>query len=161
MKQPFVTIQRYSPSIAAGILSSFLFLGIGGRIAMRVLAILAEQEPRFTVEGTIAILVFSTVIGIVGGALFPFVGKYLPGSTTAKGGAWGLLLFIVLIPMLPADIHREALNFEHLLPLSITLFGLLFLAFGVVLELVARMLCPSIHNQQNCVLDFDSPQTTF
>jgi hypothetical protein len=161
MKQVFHKSSVYTNSMVAGILSSFLFLGVGGRFAMRVIAILAEQEPVFTFEGTIAVLVFSTAIGIVGGASFPFVGKFLPGSTTAKGGAWGLLLFVVLIPMLPADIQQEALNFEHLLPLSITLFGLLFLAFGVVLELVARILCPSIHVQKHCVLDFCNSQPTY
>jgi hypothetical protein len=161
MKHIFNTTHRFTNSIVAGILSSFLFLGIGGRIAMRVLAILAEQEPRFTVEGTIAILIFSTTIGIVGGALFPVVGNYLPSPATARGGAWGLILFIVLIPMLPADIHQEALEFEHFLPLTITLFGLLFLAFGVVLELLRQALCSSIHSTECCMGDVENPQPTY
>jgi hypothetical protein len=73
MKHTRKTTHIFTHSIVAGILSSFVFLCLGGRLTMRVLAILAQQEPRFTIEGTIAILVFSTSIGIVGGILLPLV----------------------------------------------------------------------------------------
>lgn len=160
MKQALNSTHRFSNSIVAGILSSFLFLGIGGRIAMRFIAILAGQEPRFTVEGTIAILLFSTFIGIISGALFPVAARHLPSPSAAKGGTWGMLLFVVLIPMLPEDIHHEALYFKHLLPLTITLFGLLFILFGLTAEFLGRALCSTIRHRTLSVLDIEASHTT-
>jgi hypothetical protein len=124
---------------------------------MRGIAILAEQEPRFTVEGTIAILIFATTIGIVGGALFPVVAKYLPGSPAANGGTWGLILFIVLIPMLPPTITDEVMGAQQFLPLAIALFGLLFLGFGATMEFLRRVL----ESSPRRMLDIDTTQPTY
>jgi uncharacterized membrane protein len=157
MKHTRKTTHIFTHSIVAGILSSFVFLCLGGRLTMRVLAILAQQEPRFTIEGTIAILVFSTSIGIVGGILLPLVQKDLPGSPNTKGSAWGLLLFIVLIPMLPPTITDEVMGAQQFLPLAIVLFGLLFLGFGATMEFLRRVL----ESSPRRMFDIDTTQPTY
>lgn len=135
-------IQYTASAIVGGILSSFLFLAVGGRIAVYVLSLVTHQPVSFSIEGTIATLVFSTSIGVVGGALFSMVGRHLPGSHTAKGGYFGLMLFIVLMPMLPPSIQTDILGLGQYIPLAITLFGLLLMGFGSTLAFLACTLTP-------------------
>ena len=133
-------IHNTASAMAAGVLSAFVFIGVGGRFAMQLLSVITNKPLSFSIEGTIATLVFSTSIGIVGGILFQLVGRHVPGSKAAKGGYFGLLLFIVLIPMLPSPIQEDALALGKSVPLAITLFGLLLMGFGAVLEILYRHL---------------------
>jgi hypothetical protein len=135
-------IHYTASAIVGGILSSFLFLAVGGRIAVYVLSLVTHQPVSFSIEGTIATLVFSTSIGVVGGALFSMVGRLLPGSHAAKGGYFGLLLFIVLMPMFPPSIQTDILGLGQYIPLAITLFGLLLMGFGSTLAFLACTLTP-------------------
>lgn len=133
-------IHHTASVIVGGILSSFLFLAVGGRIAVHILSMVANQPVSFSVEGTIATLVFSTSVGVVGGILFGMVGRYLPGSQAAKGGYFGLLLFIVLMPMFPPSMQNDILVLGQYIPLAITLFGLLLMGFGSTLALLSGTL---------------------
>ncbi len=133
-------IQHTGSAIVGGVISSFIFIAIGGRFAMHVLALFTHQPLTFSIEGTIAALVFSTSIGVIGGILFSLVGRHLPGSQASKGGYFGLLLFIVLIPMLPAPIQEDALSLGRYIPLAITIFGLLLMGFGATLSFLHRKL---------------------
>lgn len=133
-------IRTVTASVVAGILSAFLFVGVGGRAAMKFIALITGHQLSFSIEGTIAALVFSTSIGIVGGMLFPLVQRYLPGSPKAKGGSFGLMVFVVLIPALPPPIHQEALILGEYVSLAVAVFGLLLMGYGIVLEALARAL---------------------
>jgi len=138
MERILKTTHLLMNSIVAGVLSSFLFLGVGGCLAMRLLTFLAGENPNPTVEGTIAHFTFSTAIGVVGGALFPVVGSYLPRLFAAKGGSWGLTLFVILIPVLPVEVCSKVAASSEWLPVSIAIFGLLFMGFGTILDLVGK-----------------------
>lgn len=127
-------------SAVAGILSAFLFIGVGSRAAMKFIALITGQQLTLSIEGTLAALVFSTSIGVAGGMLFPVVQRLLPESLKARGGAFGLLLFVVLIPMLPASMQEEVQMIGEYIPLAITVFGLLLIGYGVVLEAMAHAL---------------------
>lgn len=134
------TVQTITATIVAGILSGFLFIGIGGRAAMKAIGFVAGRDLSFTIEGTLATLVFSTSVGVAGGVLFRILHRHLPGSSSAKGGSFGLLLLVVLIPLLPDAVREEAIALGDHIPLAITIFGLLLVGFGVVLEAMARTL---------------------
>jgi hypothetical protein len=136
VKQAVVTLRQMLFGLIAGIVSGVLFLGIGGRLAMRVLAVLAKKRLEFSVEGTMGILFISVVLGMIGGMLFSVLGRYLPGTKAANGGGFGLLVYIVLIPLMPVEIQREALALGDWLPFSIVIFGLLFLCFGMFLAIL-------------------------
>ncbi len=134
------TIRVVTASVVAGILSAFLFIGVGGRAAMKFIALMSGHELTFSIEGTLAALVFSTSIGVAGGVVFPLLQRYLPRSLNATGGSFGLMVFVVLIPMLPSAIREEAAALGEYIPLAITVFGLLLMGYGVVLEAMARSL---------------------
>lgn len=145
------TVQMLTATIVAGILSAFLFVGVGGRAALKAIAFVSGRDVSFTIEGTFAALVFSTSLGVVAGLIFRLVHSFLPGSPSAKGGAFGLVLFIVLIPFLPDAVREEAVALGDHIPLAITVFGLLLMGFGVVLEAMARTLAEISCRQESVV----------
>jgi hypothetical protein len=55
---------------------------------------------------------------------------------------FGLLLFIVLMPMFPPSIQTDILGLGQYIPLAITLFGLLLMGFGSTLAFLACTLTP-------------------
>ncbi len=76
------------------------------------------------------------IVGIV----FPLVAKYIPGGSATKGSYFGLLLFVVVIPMLPSAIQTEALTLGQYIPFAITMFSLLLMGYGASLEFLSRTL---------------------
>ena len=74
----------------AGLVGGLLW-GIGLRLAMRIMALLAGQSPEFSLGGTLIILLVGVFIGIPAGLIFVTIRKYLPGS-----GAWKSLMFGLL-----------------------------------------------------------------
>lgn len=117
---------------AAGAVSGLLVGGIGGRLAMLLLARLAPETAgvtsddgfvigQLTLSGTLNLLLVATVIGVLGG------GIYLVLRTLMIGPRWFQVLSISLGPAVVVGamlVHSEGVDFTLLRPtwLAVALF---------------------------------------
>jgi hypothetical protein len=124
--------RRLAVATAAGALSGLLVGGIGGRLAMMLLARLTPQATgitsddgflmgRFTLSGTLALLGVGTFLGVVGG------GIYLVMRSLMIGPRWFQVLSISLGPAVVLGsslVHSTGVDFILLRPtwLAIALF---------------------------------------
>jgi hypothetical protein len=118
-------------------LSAGLVLGIGARFAMRVIALAAQRTTEFSLEGTLMIVLIGCILGLISGPGYVAARRYLPGGHTWSGPLYGVLVLLVLIPLMPAPIQQEITQSIDRMPLIITLFGIMFVGYGAVLQSVA------------------------
>ncbi len=77
-------IRRTGELLLVGVLSGTAFLGIGGRVAMRGLALAVGRPTNFGIGASAGIVLIGSVLGLLGGVLFALVGSRLPRSAAAK-----------------------------------------------------------------------------
>ncbi|MEO6144273.1 MAG: hypothetical protein ABIP19_09870 [Dermatophilaceae bacterium] len=125
-------MRRLAVATAAGAFCGLLVGGIGGRLAMLLLARLAPETTgrisddgffigQFTVSGTLNLLAVCTIIGVLGG------GVYLLTRGLMIGPRWFQVLSISIGPAAVVGavlVHPEGVDFTLLRPtwLAITLF---------------------------------------
>ena len=66
-------MRRILRGFLAGIASGILFLGLGGRLVMRLLALIAHRPTHFALEATLGILLIGAILGSVGGLGYALV----------------------------------------------------------------------------------------
>jgi hypothetical protein len=130
-------VARIAQLLLAAVLSGAVFLGIGGRIAMRVLALAVGRPTNFGTGATAGIILIGAVLGLVGGIAFAIVASRLPGSPLVKGLLFGTLFLAVLIPLQPAAVQEEIAAFRGHLMVATMSFWILFCGYGVTLASVA------------------------
>ena len=129
-----------------GLFSGFLaglIVAVGGRVAMRVVAIadpsgmeLDDVSTGVTGE-TLWIFIVVPISAVKGGLLFMLIRRWLPGSRLMTGLAFGLLVLVLLgIPLMLID---EAFSYGPP-ALTFTLFGALFVAYGVCVVFIVGWL---------------------
>src|SRR5947209_9619686 len=129
-----------SLGILSGLLAGIL-MGIAARLAMRIVALVVDKGLEFTVAGTLGIILMVSFASVLLSLIFVAVRKYLPGAGLLKGLAFsGLVFFFIGIPFLlgllgPPD---EVSVGPPLLGRS--LFGALFLIYGLVTEMIFERL---------------------
>ena len=73
-------------------------LGLGGRLVMRLFAVATGRGGAFSVRGTLTVVFAGAVAGLIGGALFWTVDRWLPRRPLPRGLAFGLLCFAIASP---------------------------------------------------------------
>jgi hypothetical protein len=136
-------IEKICAGLVSGLIAGFAVLGIGGRISMRLIAIAQGQAPKFTVRGTLGVLLVFSIFGMILSVPFATLQRYLPNSNLRKGATFGLLLTLLIVwamPLLPllADARADELDFASIV--ARTLFSALFLAYGVIVASVSEWL---------------------
>jgi len=58
-------------------LLGLLILGIGGRLLMRVVALMDGQAPAFTLEGSVAVVFYGTVAGAFSGLVYYVLTRFV------------------------------------------------------------------------------------
>ena len=114
-------------ALTLGAVVGAIFLGAGGRIAMRIFALMEGREPAWTLEGSLAVVLMGAVFGTVGGFLLWLGRRVFRRSPIARGA-------LFWIPL-------TALFLRGLSPLtsnSLTAFLPFYVAYGVV---VYRLFC--------------------
>ncbi len=130
--------------LAAGLLAGLaggLVLGVGGRLAMRLVALGAGLSPGFSWGGTGEVLATGLFIGVPAALAFVGLRRFIPGPAVWRGAAFGALLFLALV-VVPPPAARSAAGSVGRPLLTLGLFGPLFLLYGVVVEFVAGRLRP-------------------
>ena len=105
-------------ALLAGAATGFVFLGVGGRIAMRLFALHNGQAASWTVGGTVTVVFMGVLSGIGGAAIRAAAATWLPRRLTAFVGttifAVGCLL-LTLRGVNPVDATRLL----YFLPLTV------------------------------------------
>ena len=117
----------------SGLVAGLLW-GIGARLAMRIIAIMGDGPTELTFEGTIFILLFGGVYGIVVGLIYLALWRLAPGSERRKKLVYGVVLLGLGFPFCIGPLLNEA-AFGHQ-ALAVVLFGGLFLIAGIVVAAV-------------------------
>lgn len=94
-------------------------LGVGGRVAMRAIALLQGQPPGFSLGGTATVIFLGGVSGLVGALVFVGLLLLVRRWRLLRASLfWSFLVLVTLYGLRPLDVHRVVL----FLPL-VTLYG--------------------------------------
>ena len=128
---------RWNPKVfalacGAGLLAGSLFLGIGGRIAMRAIAALRGAPAELSVSGTLIVVFSGAWRGALCGLLYPVIRRLFRGAGLGKGLILGVATLILSIGLRPDGVQlARALE---ALPLALVLFTVLALIYGVSVQ---------------------------
>ena len=121
--------------IAASLVSG-LFLGVGGRVAMWIIAMIALGASGFSWGGTLEVIASGLLFGVPAALIYAVIRKKLGSPAVWKGACFGLLFFILLVIFPPPAAVSASSGLRHVLHITLTLFGILFIAYGIILELL-------------------------
>jgi hypothetical protein len=131
-------------AFVAGGLTGAVAAGFGSRIVMRVIA-LADPDTdgtftdaeatvgEFTVGGTLNLVLLGTVAGIMGGAVYLGLRRWLPVPAQWRGLAYGAVTLVTVGNLLFDPHNADFQIFEPVL-MVIALFSLLFFVNGLLIS---------------------------
>lgn len=126
--------KRIARAGLAGFLIGILVLGLGGRLAMRLVAILIHQTTHFGFGATLGIIVIGGVLGTLAGLAYGImIERTVPMNAAAKGTLYGTVLFVVLVLFQPPAIRAEVTAARDYWWAIIPLFWVVCLAYAVTL----------------------------
>jgi hypothetical protein len=114
-------------------------LGLGGRLAMRVIAIRAGSPLTGTVEGTLTVLLAGAGSGALAGAMYVLLARLFPSRRVLRDATFAVLLALVML----RGLHPVA-------PVPLALFTPLMVLFGIAFE-VAWHRTPSVRARSEAV----------
>ena len=130
-------------ALLASIVSGALVLGLGSRVVMRVIAILAGPEHegastsggnivgQITVKGSIGMLVPGAFGGVIAGLIYLFIRPWLPRGLILRGLSYGVLTLVLFGSFLLGD--GSSRDFRFTTPgVQLVMFGALFFVYGVL-----------------------------
>jgi uncharacterized membrane protein YbhN (UPF0104 family) len=111
-----------------GMALGLAILGIGSRIAMRIIAHATNVAPSFSFGGTVTVVSLGVVSGAAGGLIYAVLFRVLGDRAALRGVAFGVILTLLTL--------RGASPFT---PLTLSLFLPLTLLYGALLHFVHRL----------------------
>jgi hypothetical protein len=125
--------------VIAGIVAG-LIVGAASRLAMRIVALVADDPLEFTVEGSVGILAIVSLASIVPGIIYALTRRFLPWPEAARGLLFGVaMLCVVGAPFFYGALSNGEPS-RGPLDLGRGLFAALFLFFGPTLGLMTGWL---------------------
>jgi hypothetical protein len=98
MNRSIILPRRSLPTaLVLGALVGAVFLGVGGRIAMRIFAVLQGREPGWTLGGSLTVVFMGAVAGTLGGALLWLGRRYFRTSPVARGVLFWIPLTLLFL----------------------------------------------------------------
>lgn len=129
--------KRISIGLVTGAVVGALIIGIGGRLAMRVIALMAGRQGGFSWGGTFDVITLGLLIGLFSGVVYGFVEKKGFSNYVLNGCLYGTLLFVVLL-ILPIDGKGAAKGFPEMQTEIYLIFALLLIIYGIGLASLFR-----------------------
>jgi hypothetical protein len=120
----------------AGLGSGIVVLGLGGRLAMRVLALVAGRPTHFGLGASLGIVLIGGILGVLASIGYLLVGRRAPGTPALRGALYGTVLFAVLIPLQPAAIQEEIGALRGHLVVAGLCFWTACVGYGVLLAIL-------------------------
>ncbi len=134
MKSYSLTLRHHIKKLTAGLLAGAMVgtvvLGIGGRLIMRIIALIGGVTPGASLGGSLEVIAFGSLTGILAAIGYTLLRRILPGKTWLKGIPLGLLIYVILL-VIPFDSKLAAKGFPQLTILIHLLFGGLCVVFGL------------------------------
>ena len=132
--------QHLGIAIAAGLVSGCLVLGIGGRIAMRIVGYTTSEPERFTLAGTLQVIGIGTGWGaITAPILLLLQGSPIKDSRWLGPGFGGIVLSPAILALLVMlGFGGRIVAPGAFIVASAVLFSVVFLAHGVTAMCLAR-----------------------
>lgn len=91
-------------ALVLGAATGAVFLGVGGRVAMRVFALLTDRAPGWSFGGTMTVVFMGAVFGMIGGLLLWLGRRFFRTSPLARGALfWIPLTFLYLRVLSPLN----------------------------------------------------------
>src|SRR3990172_580277 len=129
-------------AVAWGALSGVISAGVGARLVMRIIAlanpdrdgVFTDAEATvgdITFGGTMNLLLLGTVAGVMGGAVYLGLRRWLPVPATGKGLAYGIFSRLTVGQLL-FDPHNADFQIFEPVVMVIALFSVLFLLNGLI-----------------------------
>ena len=123
-------VRRAGATLLTGIALGTIILGVGGRIAMRAIAVKGGTPGMLTPSGTLTVILAGTASGLAG-AVFQLVagaitGRLAPRHLWVRRVLFGILLVLVTLRGL-----------SPVQPLALALFGPLVLLYAIAMEVAA------------------------
>lgn len=120
-------------ALVVGTGSGLVCLGVGWRLIMRGIVLMAGQSPSYWWPATLGIVATGAAVGTISALLF-LGARWIPGATGTRAGVWfGLILYALLFWQMPDRVRRELEAYPQFLWHSVGLFGITFLAHGWIL----------------------------
>ena len=119
-----IDLPRHSlpTALALGALVGAIFLGVGGRVAMRIFALLEGREPGWSFGGSMTVVFMGAVWGMLGGIVLWLGRRYFRRSPVARSALfWVPLTLLFLRGLSPLNTN------------SLVVFMPFFVAYGAVL----------------------------
>ena len=107
-------------------------LGIGSRIAMRLVVVGTDRPGAFTVEGSLTVIFFGVVAGLAGGAIYAILARFLPRRTAIRSIIFGVIIVLLTLRgVSPAS----AFTLSLFLPLTV--------AYAILIDVIWRRRIPA------------------
>lgn len=102
--------KRWLAGAGFGVALGTLVLGVGGRFAMRAIALLEGQTVGFSIGGTTTVVLLGALSGLVGALVLVGLQLILRKRRFLRGALfWAFLILITLRGLRPLDVHRVGL----------------------------------------------------
>jgi len=85
-------------ALLIGTITGALFLGVGGRLVMRGLALASGRPSGFSFGGTFSVILSGAIAGVIGGILLVAAAQFVPVLLRVHGLIFGLLCYVVATP---------------------------------------------------------------
>ncbi|MGH9350385.1 MAG: hypothetical protein ACRD26_24305 [Vicinamibacterales bacterium] len=122
---------------------SGLLLGVAARVTMRFVALEARMPVGFSLGGSLEVVAFGAIIGSPVAFVFFALRSRVQARRPWPGLLCGLILFGVLSAVPPPAARSALAATPDTLAATALAFGVLFVAWGLVLEYVTRRFPPS------------------
>ena len=128
------TRRDWLAGLGAGASLGFVFLGVGARVGMRLIALSAGQAPAFTIEGSIAVSLLGALTGALVAAIFLLARTAFPTRRWIRG----IFFWVACAALVLRGLHPvTTLNAAIFLPLFAA-HGILLHVFWCRIHLVRR-----------------------
>lgn len=117
-------LRRLATGFVLGMIAGALFLGVGGRLVMRLFALATNRPWAFTLGGSVNVVLAGAIAGGIGGIALATIHRFLPRRLWRRGVLFAVICYLIAIP-----------GFRPPKLLVFALFAPVFLAYGMVLEL--------------------------
>ncbi len=123
------SLPRIKVELLAGLIAGTVFLGIGGRVVMRVIALATDRPPAGSPSGTFTVLLLGMGVGLFGAAVHLVLMKLIPIREVLREAVFGAILSLLT---------ARGLNNQMSLPAS--LFFVLVGLYGVSVIMAGKRL---------------------
>jgi hypothetical protein len=118
--------------------------GIGGRFAMRLIAVGQGRSPMFTLRGSLSVVGAGTILGVAVGVVYVYVRRFIPGRGIVRGLVYSLMLQLVgLVIGFPLPLRPPSGRFEPGDIVARAILSALLFVAGAALELIVARSTPN------------------